>query len=192
MAGGVAGEILEFKSAEGLERWLAKNHSASNGIWLRIYKKGSAANALKGSEVLDPLLCYGWITGQARRGDERSVLWWVCPRRARSLWSKINVGHAERLIKEGRMKPEGFRQIEAAKKDGRWDMAYSPQRTASLPADFLKEIDKNKKAKAFLKKLNKTNSYSIIFRLETTHDAERRKRKIRNIIDMLERGKTFH
>ncbi len=59
-------EVRTFKSAKGWESWLSKNHTSSNGIWLRIYKKGFGMNALKSTEVLDPLLCYGWITGQAQ------------------------------------------------------------------------------------------------------------------------------
>jgi len=184
--------IIAFRSGREFERWLARNHATSNGIWLRIYKKAFNANALKSTEVLDPLLCYGWITGQARKGDEKSVLWWVCPRRSRSLWSEINKAHAQRLIKEGRMRPSGMRQIEEAKKDGRWDKAYAPQRTAVLPADFLRLVNKSKKAKAFLKTLNRSNTYAIIFRLHNTKDKEKRLQKMGAMVNMLEEGKKFH
>ena len=83
-------------------------------------------------------------------------------------------------------------EIEVAKTDGRWEKAYHPQSTATLPKDFLRKISRNKKAKAFLKTLNKSNTYAIIFRIETTHDAKKRKAKIDSIIRMLEEGKTFH
>ena len=185
-------QVVEFNSAKKWEAWLAKNHSTSKGIWLRLFKKNSGFVPVKGSEALDVALCYGWITGQARSYDDVSILWRFTPRRERSMWSKINTWHAERLIKEGRMEPAGLKQIEEAKRDGRWDRAYSPQRTATVPRDFIRELNKNKKAKAFFKTLNRTNTYAIIFRLENTKSKERRRAKINSIIEMLENGKEFH
>jgi uncharacterized protein YdeI (YjbR/CyaY-like superfamily) len=185
-------EALSFRSKRDLERWLSKNHETSKGIWLKVYKKGFGSNVLKGTEVLDPLLSYGWITGQARKGSGGYVLWWVCSRRKNSVWSKVNVGHAERLIKEGMMKPSGLREVEEAKRDGRWDSAYPPQRTAVLPPDFIEKVNRNSKAKMFLKTLNRSNTYAIIFRLHNTKDPKKREGKMGRIVEMLERGETFH
>lgn len=177
-----------FKNRKSFEFWLSRNHSRSNGIWLRSYRKGFGGDALKGTEVLDPLLCYGWITGPVRKGTDEYTLWWVCPRRRNSLWSKINTGHAERLIKEKRMKPSGMREILEAKKDGRWRRAYAPQREAKLPRDFVIMVRKNSTASATLNGLNRQKVYSIIFRLHNTRNRELRKRKIIKIIGMLGKG----
>jgi uncharacterized protein YdeI (YjbR/CyaY-like superfamily) len=166
VAHSVLDEILEFKSMDQWEKWLARNHTRSKGVWIRIYKKDTAIRTVTVSEALDGALCYGWITGQARSHDEKSWLAWFVPRRPRSIWSKINVQHANRLIREGRMKPAGLRQIEDAKRDGRWARAYSPPGTAKLPDDFLKELQRNREAEAFFKTLNKANVYALIFRLE--------------------------
>lgn len=180
---------LSFKTSKSFEKWLAKNHSKSDGVWLRIYKKSGGSNIIKGSAVLDALLCYGWITGQAKRGDADSVLWWVCPRRKRSLWSKLNREKAEKLVKEGRMKPSGQKEIDEAKEDGRWARAYSPQRTAKVPADFMRELRKNKQALEFFSTLNRVNRYAIIFRIQ---NSKRRKERIAAIIEMLKVKKAYH
>ena len=108
------------------------------------------------------------------------------------MWSKLNTMHAERLIKSGMMRPAGMKQIEEAKADGRWQRAYEPQKTATLPKDFIKKVSKNKKAKTFLKTLNRSNVYAIIFRLHTTRDEKRRMEKMDSIIAMLARGEKFH
>lgn len=184
--------ILAFESAKKWEGWLKRNHSKSDGIWLRAFKKGSGVKSVKIPEALDAALCYGWITGQARPYDDISWLNRFTPRRPRSIWSKINTAHAERLIKEGRMKPAGMRQIEAAKADGRWGRAYTPPSRASLPRDFLNELSKNRKAAAFCKNLNKANIYAIVFRLENSKNEDDRKAKISSIVKMLESGKKFH
>jgi len=142
-------KIISFKSPQEWEKWLAKNHVASRGIWLKIFKKDSQTRSVSYLEALEGALCYGWIDGQKAAYDDKVWLQKFSPRQEKSVWSKINVGHAERLIKTGRMKPEGLKKIVSAKKDGRWSNAYHPQSSAKLPKDFLQEVSKNKKAKAF-------------------------------------------
>src|SRR5437879_7936073 len=137
-------EIAEFQSASQWDNWLAKNYSQSHGIWIRFFKKASGVSSINDSDALDVALCYGWITGQARPYDERSWLGKFVPRRSKSIWSKINTKRAETLIRQGRIKSAGLRQVEEAKRDGRWDRAYSPLSSAKLPEDFLKALQKNK------------------------------------------------
>ncbi len=183
---------MTFESIGEMEAWLSANHSLSDGIWLRVYKKASGVPSIKVGEALEAALCFGWITGQARPYDEDSWLARFVPRRPRSIWSKINAGTAERLIAEGRMKPEGLRQIEAAKKDGRWSRAYSSSKGAVFPPDFLEALGKNKKAMTFSRTLNRANFYAIVFRIENTKTPEKRAERIASIIKMLEKGETFH
>lgn len=185
-------DTLEFKSTKEMETWLAANHSNSDGIWLRIYKKGSGVPSIKVGEALEVALCYGWITGQSRPHDEESWLGRFVPRRPKSIWSKINVGIAERLVAEGRMKPAGLKQVEAAKKDGRWSRAYSSPKDAVFPPDFLDALGKNEKALAFSKTLNRANFYAIVFRIENAKTPKRRIAKITSIVEMLENEETFH
>ncbi len=185
-------ESFFFKDQKDLENWLSKNHNRQEGIWVRMYKKGSGVDAIKGSGLLDALLCCGWITGQAKKGNDKYALWWVCPRRRKSIWSKRNKEHAERLMKEGKMKPSGMKEIESAKKDGRWENAYPPQSEATTPEDFLKELNKNKKEKDLFGTLNRANVYSIIFRIGYAKTSKKRKEKIESIIKMLEKKEKFH
>src|SRR3954465_15788038 len=111
--------IIEFKTAKTFETWLKKNHDKSTGIWLKIFKKDSGKKTISYAEALDVALCYGWIDGQKKAHDEQAWLQKFCARSARSIWSKINIGHVERLIKEGRMRPAGLKAIDQAKADGR-------------------------------------------------------------------------
>ena len=184
-------DIMSFKSTIEWEDWLANNHSISKGLWIRHFKKDSEKASVTTLEALEVALCYGWITGQGKPCDDQSWLVRYVPRRPNSIWSKINTELAERLIKEGRMKPAGLKQIDEAKRDGRWARAYNSQRNAILPEDFLQELYKNKKATASFKTLNKSKRYAIIFRLENTRNIESRRAKINSIIAMLEESKTF-
>ena len=126
-----------------------------------------------------------------KKFDETSWIQRYTPRRPRSLWSKINTGHAERLIREGRMTPAGLKQIEAAKADGRWASAYDSPSTAVPPEDFLRLLETNSEAKAFFATLKKSEIYSIVFRLQTARKPETRERLLAGIVAMLERGEKF-
>ena len=90
------------------------------------------------------------------------------------------------------MKPSGLQEIEKAKLDGRWERAYDSPGTMQVPEDFLKELSGNKKAKAFFKTLNKTNVYSIAWRLQTAKKPDTREKRMKAIIEMLSKEKKFH
>ena len=183
--------IIEFKTAETFETWLVENYDNSNGIWLKIFKKNSGEKTISYAEALDVALCYGWIDGQKQAFDEQAWLQKFCPRREKSIWSKINIGHVERLINEGSMRPAGLKAVEKAKADGRWEKAYDSPSKMTIPEDFLKELGKNKKAEAFFMGLNKTNLFSIGFRLQTAKKQETREKRMKEIIEMLAKGKKF-
>jgi len=144
------------------------------------------------AEALDQALCFGWIDGQAKPFDDQSWIQKFTPRRPKSNWSRRNTQHVERLIKTGAMTPHGLKVIEAAQADGRWDTAYTSQREARPPADFLERLAKNKKAKAFFETLNKTNVYSIVYRLETAKIEVTREQRMKMILEMMKRGECFH
>lgn len=184
--------ILPFKTPEAWEMWLAKNHASSKGLWLKIFKKDSSKPSVTYAQALDVALCYGWIDGQKDRHDEEAWLQRFSPRRPQSPWSKINTGHVKRLVKEGRMKPAGLKQVEAAKKDGRWEKAAPSPSAATYPADFLEEVNKNKKAKAFLETLDRTNRFSIIYRLHSAKKPETREKRLRQFVEMLAKGQKLH
>jgi uncharacterized protein YdeI (YjbR/CyaY-like superfamily) len=179
---------IEFKTAEIFEAWLDKNHDISSGLWIKIFKKGSEKETVTYAEALDVALCYGWIDGQKQTFDEQAWLQKFCPRTAKSIWSKVNIGHVERLINEGKMRPAGLSAVEKAKADGRWEKAYDSPSKMTIPDDFLKELSKNKKAEAFFKSLNKTNLFSIGFRLQTAKKQETREKRMKEIIEKLAKG----
>jgi uncharacterized protein YdeI (YjbR/CyaY-like superfamily) len=184
--------ILSFKTIPTWVAWLKKHHAKEPGLRLRLFKKGSGEKSITYAEALDVALCYGWIDGVKNTYDKKSWLQRFTPRRARSKWSKNNTGHVERLIKEKRMQPAGLVQIEAAKKDGRWEAAYGSQKNIEPPTDFLKELSKNMKAKTFFESLNKANVYAIVYRLTTAKKPETRERRMTQILEMMKEGKTFH
>ena len=183
---------LAFPSAAEWEAWLEENHSESNGLWIKIAKKGTGIETVAYPEVLEVALSFGWIDGRRERLDDEWFLQRFTPRRARSRWSKINRDTAERLIAEGRMRPAGLAEVERAKKDGRWDAAYEGQRVAGVPDDLARELAARPEAKAFFAELSSQNRYAILYRLQDAKRPETRARRLEKFVAMLEAGETIH
>jgi len=184
--------IMSFKTREEWRKWLAKNHNISDGIWIKVFKKDSQTTSIQPPQALLEALCYGWIDGQRKGLDANSYLQKYTPRRAKSMWSKINTEHAMGLIKLKKMTPAGMVEVEKAKADGRWDRAYESPKNTVAPEDFLKELAKDKKAEEFYKTLNKTNTFAITFRINQAKKAETRELRIKKFVEMLSRNEKLY
>ena len=184
--------IINFKSQSDFRKWLASNHTNKDGMWLQLFKKNSGHVSITYAEALDEALCYGWIDGQKKTYDEKSWIQKFTPRRTKSIWSKRNIEHIERLTKDGKMTATGHKVVEDAKQDGRWHRAYDSPAKMQIPEDFLKLLSKNKKAKTFFETLNKTNTYAIAWRLQTAVKPETKLKRMKAILEMLEKGEKFH
>jgi len=184
--------ILPFASQGDLADWLAENHNQSAGVWLKLAKKGTGVPSVTYGEAVEVALCYGWIDSQKKGLDESFWLQRFTPRKPKSIWSKVNREKVEQLIASGRMQAPGLAAVELAKQDGRWEAAYDSQSTIEPPEDLLAALDANPKAKAFFATLNSANSYAILFRLQTARKAETREKRLRQFVEMLERGEKFY
>jgi uncharacterized protein YdeI (YjbR/CyaY-like superfamily) len=181
--------VILFPSAAELEAWLEDEHARSDGIWLKIARKGTGVESVTHAEAVEVGLCFGWIDGQARRLDDRHYLQRFTPRRPRSRWSRLNRERVEALDAAGRMRPSGLAEVEAAKADGRWDAAYEPPSTAEVPPDLERELKRDRAAREAFEALDGANRYAIIYRL---NDAKRPERRLRKFLEMLRRGERIH
>lgn len=180
-----------FASQQDWETWLERNHADSDGVWIKMAKKASGIESLDYKGALEEALCFGWIDGQARSFDEQYTLRMFTPRRPRGNWSKINVGHIERLTKEGRIRPAGQKEVDAAKADGRWDNAYGSQSSIEVPEDFASALKAVPKAKKFFDSLNNTARFPFLYRLTTIKRPETRVKRIAQYVELLGEGKTL-
>jgi uncharacterized protein YdeI (YjbR/CyaY-like superfamily) len=181
-----------FKNARTFETWLKKHHASSDGLWLQIAKRGAHESSVTYAEAVEIALCWGWIDGQKKSLDDQHFLQRFTPRRARSVWSKVNVEKVAALIAAGRMQAPGLAQVEAAKADGRWARAYDGARTSVVPEDLLAALDAQPQAKAFFATVNASNRYAVLWRIQTAVKPETRARRIAQLVAMLARGETVH
>ncbi len=187
-------ELAELLLADhpAWREWLRVNHEGA-GVWLVLAKKGvTEPTRLTYDEALDEALCHGWIDGQVRRRDDLTYRQRFTPRRARSSWSRRNVGLIERLIGEERMHPAGLAAVQSAKQDGRWDAAYAGQATIEVPTDLTAALAAQPTALAMFETLSSQNRYAVLYRIGEAKRADTRARRIERFVAMLARGETLH
>ncbi|MEU5626703.1 YdeI/OmpD-associated family protein [Streptomyces tendae] len=184
--------VLSFATQEEWEKWLEENHEDTTGIWFRIPKTGSGVDGVDYAHALESALCYGWIDGQKKKQDEQHWLQRFTPRRSGSKWSKVNREKATELIKAGRMRPAGQREVDRAKKDGRWEAAYASQSRATVPDDLQAALDAAPAARDFFATLDSRNRFAILHRVEDAKKAETRAARIEKFVAMLAEGKKLY
>jgi len=186
--GNVRTPVLEFKTRRGWENWLARNYADSRGAWLRLTRKTPGGPGMSHIEALHGALCYGWVDGPKKMTGHLGWLQRFVPRSPRSRWSRLHAENAERLIQAGRMRPPGLKEIKAAKKDGRWRLAYDPPGSAKIPVDLLDALAGNSVAQLFFKSLSRADTYAIAYRLQAARDPKLRARRLRSILGLLAKG----
>ena len=169
--------VITFTNGLGFERWLRSNGSKSAGIWLKLTKKAAPQKSLSKAEAIDAAICHGWIDGQLDIYDNHHWLIRFTPRRPRSKWSRSNRARATKLVAEGRIKPQGLVQVEAAKADGRWDSAYASASTAVVPPDLAAALRKSPKAAAFFATLRGPTVMPILYRIGAVKKARDARQK---------------
>jgi uncharacterized protein YdeI (YjbR/CyaY-like superfamily) len=130
---------VEVTSAKELRDWLSKNYTQTESVWLVTYKKHVADKYLSISDVLDELLCVGWIDGIRRKLDDDRTMQLISPRRVYH-WAQTYKDRAEKLLREKRMQPAGLAMIAESKKRGLWELLAEVD-ALELPEDFVTALD---------------------------------------------------
>ena len=99
--------VLSLKDRNEWRNWLENNHDRETNVWLIIYRKGSAKKGVTLEECVEEAICFGWIDGKLKRVDKETFILRFSPRKANSVWSKINKERAEQLVKSGRIADAG-------------------------------------------------------------------------------------
>jgi uncharacterized protein YdeI (YjbR/CyaY-like superfamily) len=186
-------EDVTVADAAAWRAWLEAHHAQPDGVWLTLAKKGTTEpTTLRYAAALDEALCFGWIDGQARKGNDVVYSQKFTPRRARSPWSARNVGIIARLESEGRMHDAGRAEVERAKGDGRWEAAYAGAAATEVPEDLAAALAAEPKAQAMFDILTSQNRFGIIYRLRDAKRPETRARRLERFVAMLTRGETLY
>ncbi|MDP5310010.1 YdeI/OmpD-associated family protein [Streptomyces poriferorum] len=180
---------LPFARAAQLESWLEEHHADRAGLWLKIAKRDSGVESVSAAEVIDSALCFGWIDGQRKSFDAVYYLQRITPRRRRSAWSLINVEKVEALTEAGRMRAPGLAEVEAARSDGRWAVAYPSQSRATVPDDLAAALDADEPARVFFDQLSRSDRYLVFLRLMTATTPEVRAARLQKVVASMAAGR---
>ncbi|MFN8192679.1 MAG: hypothetical protein U0R80_00170 [Nocardioidaceae bacterium] len=117
--------VLDRPSVTDVESFFGAAAPDTRAVWLRLTRKGVEPASLTADELVDVGLCFGWVSAVRRSGDGSTYLQRYTRRRPGSKWSRLNIAKVERLTAEGRMRPGGIAEVEAARADGRWDNPWT-------------------------------------------------------------------
>ena len=184
--------VMAFPDQAALEAWLETEGATAPGLYVKIAKKGTGVPSINWAQMVEVLLCFGWIDGRANRLDDSFYLQRVTPRRPKSVWSAKNVATVERLIAEGRMRPSGLAAVEAAQADGRWERAYAGSAAITVPDDFAEALAAEPAAQKEFEVLDGANRYAVLWRVHTANTPATRAKRIANLVQMLAEGRRIH
>lgn len=172
-------------------RWLKANHAKVPAVWVKMAKKTSGIASIDYPQALEGALIWGWIDGVRNSLDDTYFVQRYTPRRAKSVWSKINCAKVEALEAAGRMKPPGMAAVAAAKADGRWDAAYHSQKTIEVPDDLRTALARVPEAQAFFDGLSNARRFSFLFRIHGAKKPETRAKHVARTVEMCRVGETY-
>jgi uncharacterized protein YdeI (YjbR/CyaY-like superfamily) len=154
-----------FKTPAAFRAWLRKHHNTASALVLRISKTHAADSGITYAQALDEALCYGWIDGVRRRLDAESFSVRFSPRKPRSIWSRVNVLHVERLMQAKRMTKAGLAVFEA-REEGRTGVYSFEQRPTELTSAYCQRFQATKPAWTYFQHeapwYRRTSSYWVL------------------------------
>lgn len=176
-----------FSDASELRAWLHENHASVNVAWAGLYKKATGKPSVTWDELVDELLCFGWIDGLRRSLDDESYAIRITPRRPGSHWSPKNLRRARELIEAGRMEAPGRvafdkRDEEATKRRVR------ERREAELGEEYERELRANRKAWEYFQAQPPSYRKAAVTWVATAKREETRRRRLEALIRDSENG----
>ncbi len=140
-----------FRSRKEWRAWLTRNHATSIEQVIGFHKASSDKRGITYREALDEALCFGWIDAARLGGD---TTWQIrfTPRKAKSIWSAINIKRIEELKIAGVVHAAGLAAYEG--RDLKLQKKYSFENPdAKLSPADTKQFRADKKAWANFEKM---------------------------------------
>lgn len=177
---------IEVKSSQELRIWLEKHHSHTQSVWLVTYKKSSPDKYVSTSEILDELLCFGWIDGIRRKLDEHKTMQLISKRKVEH-WAKSYKDRAAKLIEQGKMQEAGYRSIELSKQNGLWDFMEDVDNLV-VPVDLQESLKKYEGATTFFYAINDSSKRFVLRYIKLAKTEKTRVSRIEQIAALASKG----
>jgi len=168
---------LEFRSRKAIRAWLEANHAKGTTFWLVSYKKHVAEHYIPYGEIVEELLCYGWVDSRTRRVDDDRTMLLVSPRKPGSTWSASNKQRVADLEERGLMTPAGRAKVDQGKKDGSWTFLDDIEKLIE-PDDLASALDSNQRARQNFDSFSPSARKVILLWIKTAKRGETRARRV--------------
>ena len=173
---------LEIQSVDELRQWLLNNHTQKESVWLVTYKKEIIEKYVSVQQVLDQLLCFGWIDGIRRKLDDERTMQLISPRKVEH-WSLTYKERFTKLEKVGLVHQSGKNSVEASKKSGLWDFMDDVDNLI-IPEDLQFALTQNTNALNFFNALSKSNKRFTLRYLKLSKTETTRQKRINQIVEL--------
>lgn len=176
-------EIKEhyFKTDILWRNWLHDNHEQKEGIYLIFYAVSHENESMRWEEAVRVALCYGWIDSTVKNIGPGKRRQYFCPRKSKSVWSKVNKDHIIDLKKNDLMHKSGLESIKVAKKNGSW-VALDDVEKGVIPKELQDAFNKKPKAFENFKNFTKGQRKSYLYWLNQAKREETREKRIAEIV----------
>lgn len=160
-----------------LRDWLKTNYSQKQSVWLVKWKKEFVEEYISYEEIVDELLCFGWVDSLPRKLDEKKTMLRISPRNPKSNWSKVNKEKVGRLILDGKMEEPGLIMVEKAKRNGTWDFLNDVEKLI-IPNDLEKAFKNYDKAKYYYQRFPNSSKRGILEWIKNAKQESTRQKRI--------------
>jgi uncharacterized protein YdeI (YjbR/CyaY-like superfamily) len=168
---------------------LEQHHDTEPELWVGYHKKGTGKPSMTWPESVDEALCFGWIDGIRKRIDAERYMIRFTPRRARSIWSAVNIGRVAALTEEGRMRPAGAAAFAARREDRSGIYSYEQRERAKLDPAFDKRFRTKKRAWASFEAMPASYRQAAIRWVMTAKKEETRERRLATLMEASAAGR---
>jgi len=181
-------KVVHFSSPDEFRVWLEKNHASATELWLGFYKTSSKKQGITYSEALDEALCFGWIDAVRYSVDAESYTIRFTPRKAKSVWSLVNVRRVKALLKAKKMTEPGIKAFEAREKHRTGIYAFE-QKRPGLSAKYKKLLRADKRAWEFFAKQAPWYQRTAGYWVSSAKQEETRARRLAKLMEVSAAGR---
>ena len=179
-------EQVVVENQAALREWLLEHHQQETSVWLVTYKKSEKEKYVSREEVLDELLCFGWIDGIRRKRDEKTSMQLIAPRKAQH-WAKSYKERVAKLMEEGKMHAAGQASIDRGKASGLWHFMDDVD-ALILPEDLKKALKALPSAATFFDSIKPSSKRFVLRWIKLAKTEKTRKSRILKIAQLAGKG----
>lgn len=176
-------QFIEVYEIEDWKHWLGKNHITEKKVGMISYKKHTGKSSISHRAAMEEAICFGWIDTTLKKLDEDRYVRFFVRRGDKANWSKNTLSYANRLLKEGRMSPQGILRYEQGLRKKPHDDGIPAN--PSMPDELRRALNKSKIALQEFEKFSPSRKkmfYRLILKAKSNETKNKRIRKIINLV----------